>query len=163
MTPLPAFSLSSNDCELLRNWASAYGAAVRQRTVCQETTMAKHGTLPEFVYQRHLIVGEKVSLNFELYEDEHMHDDIDPKEHAIDENNSESSEEGQDQFDESSDEDFDITADGPDDSTLQGQQGQHDELGTSTNCLFGARSRYGRAVRFNNRLLFQRTKIRYVL
>lgn len=39
--------------------------------------MAKHGTLPEFVYQRHLIVGEKVSLNFELEEDEEedLHDD----------------------------------------------------------------------------------------
>ena len=33
-------------------------------------------------------------------------------------------------------------------------QGQQDELGASTNFLFGARSRYGRAVRFNNRLLF---------
>ena len=33
-------------------------------------------------------------------------------------------------------------------------QGQQDELGASTNFLFVARSRYGRAVRFNNRLLF---------
>ena len=33
-------------------------------------------------------------------------------------------------------------------------QGQQDELGASTNFLYGARSRYGRAVRFNNRLLF---------
>ena len=33
-------------------------------------------------------------------------------------------------------------------------QGQQDESGASTNFLFGARSRYGRAVRFNNRLLF---------
>ena len=33
-------------------------------------------------------------------------------------------------------------------------QGQQDELGASTNFLFSASSRYGRAVRFNNRLLF---------
>ena len=33
-------------------------------------------------------------------------------------------------------------------------QGQQDELGASTNFLFVAGSRYGRAVRFNNRLLF---------
>ena len=33
-------------------------------------------------------------------------------------------------------------------------QGQQDELGASTNFLFGARSRCGRAVRFNNQLLF---------
>lgn len=48
MTPLPAVTLPSDDCETLRNWASAYGAAVRQRTVRQETTMAKQGTLPDF-------------------------------------------------------------------------------------------------------------------
>ena len=31
---------------ILRDWASSYDAAVRQRTVRQETTMAQHGTLP---------------------------------------------------------------------------------------------------------------------
>ena len=60
MTPLPAVNLSSNDCEILRNWASAYGALVRQRTVRQKTTKAKHGILLEFLYQRHLEVGDKV-------------------------------------------------------------------------------------------------------
>ena len=58
------------------------------------------------------------------------------------------SSEGQQEFDESSDEEVEVSAD---DNNSQGQQ---DELGTSTNFLFGARSRYGRAVRFNNRLLF---------
>ena len=38
-----------------------YGVAVRRRTVRQETTMAKHGTLPEFLYQRHLEVGDQVT------------------------------------------------------------------------------------------------------
>ena len=52
MKPLPSVSMSSADCNALRDWASSYGAAVRQRTVRQETTMAKHGTLPEFMYQR---------------------------------------------------------------------------------------------------------------
>ena len=49
---------------------------------------------------------------------------------------------------ESSDEDVDISTD---DNSSQGQQ---DELGTSTNFLFAVRSRYGRAVRLNNRLLY---------
>ena len=52
------------------------------------------------------------------------------------------------EFDESSDEEVEVSAD---DNNSQGQQ---DELGASTNFLFGARSRYGRAVRFNNLLLF---------
>ena len=51
---------------------------------------------------------------------------------------------------ESSDEDVDISTN---DNSSQGQQ---DELGTSTNLLFGVRSWYGRAVRFNSRLLYQK-------
>lgn len=83
-----------------------------------------------------------------LDEDEDSHDDINQNEDAIDGNNPDKD---QDKFDESSDEDVDISAN---DNTSQGQQEQQDELGTSTNFLFGARSRYGRTVRFNNRLLF---------
>ena len=145
MMPLSVVSLPANDCDLLRNWASAYGAAVRQRTVRQETTMAKHGTLPEYLYQRHLEVGDKVNLNFGVDEDEGPHEDLNERE--VSEEASVSSE-GQQEFDESSDEEVEVSAD---DNNSQGQQ---DELGASTNFLFGARSRYGRAVRFNNRLLF---------
>ena len=43
-------SMSSENTEIIRNWATSYGAAVRQRTVRQETTMAKHGALPD-MYQ----------------------------------------------------------------------------------------------------------------
>ena len=32
--------------------------------------MAKHGTLPEYLYQCHLEVGDKVNLNFGVDEDE---------------------------------------------------------------------------------------------
>lgn len=56
MNPLPVVEMSQADCDVLRNWVSSYGAAVRQRTVRQETTMAKHGTLPEFMYQRHCVM-----------------------------------------------------------------------------------------------------------
>ena len=43
-----------------------YGAAVRQRTVRQETTTAKHGTLLEFLYQRHLEAGDQVKVHMWL-------------------------------------------------------------------------------------------------
>ena len=50
----------------MRDWASAYGAAVRQRTVRQETTIAKHGTLPEYIYQRHCIRSDQpINITFE--------------------------------------------------------------------------------------------------
>jgi hypothetical protein len=47
----------------MRNYAQTFGAAVRQRTNRQETTMARHGTLPEIIYQRHLdISADKVQV-----------------------------------------------------------------------------------------------------
>ena len=38
------------------------GAAVRQRTVRQETTMARAGTLPDVLYEKHIVPGESVNL-----------------------------------------------------------------------------------------------------
>ena len=103
--------------------------------------MAKHGTLPEYRYQRHLEVGDKVNLDFKVGEDEDLSKHEASEEACV-------SDEDQQEFDESSDEEVDIIADD------NHSQGQEDELGTSTNFLFGIRSRYGRVVRFNNRLLF---------
>jgi len=61
---LPAVEMPQADCDLMRNWASSYAAAVRQSTVRQETTMAKHNTLPEFIYQRQCVASDRpVTLN----------------------------------------------------------------------------------------------------
>ena len=44
---------------------------MRQRTVRQETTMAKHSTLPEYIYQRHCISAERpINVSFEEPEEE---------------------------------------------------------------------------------------------
>ena len=112
MMPLSVVNLPVSDCDLLRNWASAYGAAVRQRTVRQETTMAKHGTLPEFLYQRHLEVGDKVNLDFEVGEDEDLNEHEASEEASV-------SDEDQQEFDESSDEEVDVNTD---DNHSQSQQ-----------------------------------------
>ena len=61
MKPLANVDMRPADCDALRDWASSYGAAVRQQTVRQETTMARHGTLPEFMHQRQCKVAEKPS------------------------------------------------------------------------------------------------------
>ena len=52
MKPLPIVNMRPADCDALRDWASSFRAAVRQRTVRQETTMERHDTLTEFMYQR---------------------------------------------------------------------------------------------------------------
>ena len=49
---------------------------LKEKQVRQETTMAKHGTLPEYLYQCHLEVGDKVNLNFGVGEDEGPHEDL---------------------------------------------------------------------------------------
>ena len=136
MKPLANVDMRPADCDALRDWASSYGAAVRQRTVRQETTMARHGTLPEFMHQRQCEVAEKpIFIAFDAQ--------VSTAE-AVTEN--ETVEEAEDEFDESSDEEV---HNDPEVSTLV--QG---EIGSSATFLLGARTRYGRAVRFNNRLLY---------
>ena len=51
---LPAAKRSEKAVEEMRKYVLTYGAAVRQRTNRQETTMARHGTMPEMIYHRKL-------------------------------------------------------------------------------------------------------------
>ena len=125
--------MSQADCDLLRNWASSYGAAVRQRTVRQETTMAKHCTLPEFIYQRQCVTSHK-PVTFALGQDDERLDNAEVADEQI-----------EDDFDSSRDEEVADEDGNEGDSFLQG------EIGSSATFLFGARSRFGRVVRFNNR------------
>ena len=100
--------------------------------------MARHGALPEFMHQRQCEIAEKpISIAFDAR--------ISTVE-AVTENIT--VEETEDELDESSDEEVD---DGPEVSTLV--QG---EIGSSATFLLGARTRFGRAVRFNNRLFNSR-------
>jgi len=65
LLPAPEMpAVEKPEVDLVRNWASPYAAAVRQSTVRQETTMAKHSTLPEFIYQRQCVASDQpVTLN----------------------------------------------------------------------------------------------------
>lgn len=65
---------------------------MRQRTVRQETTMAKHGTLPEFTYQRRCVTSDK-PIMFALGQDDERLDNAEVDDEEI-----------EDDFDSSSDE-----------------------------------------------------------
>ena len=94
MKPLPIVNMRPADCDALRDWASSFGAAVRQRTVRQETTIARHGTLLEFMYQRQCEISEKpVAIAF----DEQGNTADAAKENELEEDEA-------DEFDQSSDE-----------------------------------------------------------
>ena len=63
MEPLPSTFISPQDAQEMKEWAGAYGTAVRQRTVRQETTMSRAGTLPDYLYQRQVEPGEPVAID----------------------------------------------------------------------------------------------------
>ena len=109
--------------EIIRNWATSYGAAVRQRTVRQETTMAKHGALPEYMYQRECVATEKVRLEFSETDTEEVNDDdVDTAPDEIEEI---------DEFDERNDDDRDVSRDSEDEIDMA----SYNEIGNSTNFL----------------------------
>ena len=55
---LPVAKLLEKAMEEMHNYTSTYGAAVRQTTNRQETTMARHKTMPEMFSQRKLHISE---------------------------------------------------------------------------------------------------------
>eukprot|EP00795_Rhopilema_esculentum_P001428 gene1428-15849_t len=114
----------------MRSYAYTYGAAVRQRTTRQETTMTKHGTMPEMIYQRKLIITEKA--NFANHKDTVVDaEEIDSIGNEVEEIELE--------YDSS-------TNDEDDDAT-------NSELDTRSTFLIGVSTRYGKAVRINNKYI----------
>ena len=122
---LSPVKLPANECEIKQNWATSYGDAVRQRTVLQETMMAKQGSLPEYMYQRELIATNRVNV---VFEEEEQEKHKDKEQERVTNSNINSSkrtynttddyiEEGNDtddrmdEFDESSNEEVDMTGD----------------------------------------------------
>ena len=143
IAPLPTVEMPLADCDLMRSWASSYGAAVRQSTVRQETTMAKHGTLPKFIYQRQCVASdEPVTLTTFVSEQAEG-----PEDSTLLLNEKENDDEIADEFDSSSDEEVEAEDAEGGNSLLEG------EIGSSATFLLGARSRFGTVVRFNNHFL----------
>ena len=94
-----------------------------------------HGTLPEFMHQGQCKISERpVAIAF----DEQGNRADATKENELEEDEA-------DEFDQSSDEEREITR-CP--TSLQG------EIGSSATFLPGARTRFGREIRFNNCLLY---------
>lgn len=106
MKPLVVVDVLQTNCNILQNWASTHGAAVRQRTVQQETTMAKHCNLPEFMYQR-----QCVSLDSPIVIDSVEHGVANTTETADQGQDGELHEEFGDEFNPTSDEETDEPAD----------------------------------------------------
>ena len=96
------------------------------------------------MYPRQLDSGPKVTLNFEEADDSISQDGPD----QVMERGRYETEDEIDEFDESSDEE------GVVEDELEIVTWNQDEIGRATDVLFGARLKFGRAIRFNNRSLF---------
>ena len=57
----PAIKATREYISKMQDWASAHGS-MRQRIVRQEITMARAGTVPDYLYQKEVQVREKVSF-----------------------------------------------------------------------------------------------------
>ena len=67
----PTRQLDATQKDQMREWASDNGGAVRQRSVCQETTEFKAGTLPLNMYRSSYTPTEKV-----VFPDQPTPDDV---------------------------------------------------------------------------------------
>ena len=104
--------------------------------------MAKHGTLPEYMYQRQCIASdEPVVVAFAIMQDDKVNKSSDTIESD--------SEEEVEEFNSSSDEEVEAGSADQNDAVFQAA-----EIGGSTTFLLGARSGFGRAIRLNNRLVY---------
>ena len=147
---------SHDEMAMMREWCKTYGASVRQRSVRQETTMAKAGTLPDYLYQKDVEVSDKIILTSDAAtadpvtinaiaeadaEDSSTPDPVEP--------NGGEPEEEQSEYDSSSDEET-TGEDLPEESDNLGNI----HLSRDVDFLVGVTSRFGRPVRFNTRLIF---------
>ena len=130
----------------MQEWAREYGAAVRQRTVRPETTMAKHGTLPEFIYQRTCLQsGDKVEVVFDELNTNTIVGDVigdtvnvgvdDDMEVAVYENDTDR-----------------IGGAINDEIEYEQTSGEEEDEGDENLFMLGIRTRYGRNVRFTNNI-----------
>ena len=62
LPPIPAVSMSNVHQDYMREWARNNGKTVQQRTVRQETTKYRSGTLPLNMYQTEEQMGEKLQM-----------------------------------------------------------------------------------------------------
>ena len=113
---------------------------MRQRTVRQQTTMAKHGTLPEFMYQRACVtLDNPVTITS-------VHNACSKATKPVDDQTAEDNTEDEelvDEFDSSSDEEIEETTD---ESVPVLQRTPQGEIGSAANFLPGARSRFGSVI-----------------
>ena len=91
---LPVQTMSKQDQETMRQWASEHGKAVRQLSVRQNNTKHAAGTLPLNMYRKELPVGDRVTEEPSLADDQLSEYDSDSSDNEDSSNNEEDAVEG---------------------------------------------------------------------
>ena len=119
--------------ELLIEWASNYTRAERQRTVRQETTMSKMGTLPFYLYKKDIC---KEAFERGIYTDPQSSNSSNENEIDNYSDNCVENEDIEEEYDTDSEEEY-ITENSIDDTAF---------------FIIGRSTRYGRQIKVNNRI-----------
>ena len=109
----------------MKELAHTFGAAVHQRTVQQETTTARAGTLPNFLYEKDIVPGQSIVLTADVGLPDN--DEYDTSSSAEEEEIKDKVREGSQRV-----------------ATLDGE----------ANFMLGRVSAFGRAIPFNSRFMF---------
>ena len=141
-------NIKPEEAQALRDWVAQYGRCVRQRSLRQETTMAKAGTLPEFCYISYATQSHGPGEIDSVEKPPNTSD----QESACD-NQQAGTADQQDEY-ESSDEEFkDNTHESSSESDTDETSHEAESLDSQNLFLVGRVSRFGRAVRISSRFL----------
>ena len=145
----PVGRATQEEIAMMREWAKVYGASVRQRSARQETTMARAGTLPDYLYQKEVPVSDKITLTSDCPKAEPV-TTADSNANAGDSSTPDPAEPDSTESDERSEYDSSSDKEG----TEENLPADLVQLSRDVDFLVGVTSRFGRPVRFNTRLIF---------
>ena len=155
--PLPPKQIENDNSNLLREWAAVNGAAMRQRTIHQETTMAWSGTLPDACYRTGIRIDEKGDHDQIFSETENINaKEIDKWSQRWRKFNNQwycNFAIGKDQTDEYSSESIDEYKEESNSDDDSQKEITMNEVEKETTILIGRKSRFGRPIKYNNRFL----------
>ena len=129
------------------HWALTFGEAVCQRSVRQEITMARVGTLPSYLYHKEVLPWDSISLE----PAEPSASEANERDEVGDEDNEEGVLEYHfsDSVEDSEEQSIGIN----DNDEADDDVGDIPFLGREVNFLLRTVSRFGRTIRFNSRIM----------
>ena len=149
----PVGRATHEEIAMMQEWAKAYGASVRQRSERQETTMARAGTLPDYLYQKEVPVSDKIILTSDSSTAEPV-TTADSNANAGDSSTPDPAEPDSTESDELSEYDSSSDEEEPEENLPAEESDNLVQLSRDVDFLVGVTLWFGRPVRFNDAFNF---------